>query len=144
MITETVINEGGLKMKKETLEIFSKRVRILRKGKGWTQKELAERIGEGVSTQIVSNWERAYTSPEFEDIPRIAEALEVPIDYLLGKTDDPTPPDSNKMPVVDLKQALEDTAHWNGYFIDDDQKELIKRLILAVIERDIENESDDN
>lgn len=63
---------------------IGERIKEQRKGKGWTQKHLATLVN--VSPQVISNWERDYTSPDHDDIARLSEVLEVSSDYLLGKT----------------------------------------------------------
>ncbi|RSK55507.1 helix-turn-helix domain-containing protein [Bacillus canaveralius] len=59
------------------------RIREYRKRRKLTQKELATKVN--VSSQVVSNWERGYTSPGTEDIARLTKVLEVTADYLLGR-----------------------------------------------------------
>lgn len=61
---------------------LAERVRGLRKRIGWTQKKLADKIN--VSPQVISNWEREYTTPDVDDIKRLAEVLGTSVDYLLG------------------------------------------------------------
>ncbi|WP_079529985.1 helix-turn-helix domain-containing protein [Halobacillus hunanensis] len=62
------------------------RIRSLRKERHLTQTMLAEKVG--VSAQVVSNWERQYTSPDLEDLSKIAYALRTTADYLLGLSDE--------------------------------------------------------
>lgn len=50
--------------------------------KGFTQAELAERLG--VSAQSVSNWERGETTPDIGLLPDLACILDCSIDTLLG------------------------------------------------------------
>ena len=64
---------------------FAHRLKELRKGRRWTQRELAEKIS--VSPQVVSNWEREYSAPDTDDVANLAELFDVPADYLLlGRT----------------------------------------------------------
>lgn len=53
----------------------------LRKAKGLTQSELADRIG--VSFQAVSKWERGESLPDISLLPDLAKILETTIDYIL-------------------------------------------------------------
>jgi|GEM_PF-3583320 len=66
-------NENLDKSKAQIL--FGKRVRKLRKARGLTQENLAEKIGKTVDT--VSNIERGFTSTPIPTMELIAEALEV-------------------------------------------------------------------
>lgn len=66
---------------------FTKRlctqIRTLRKNKGLTQEQLAERLG--VSYQAVSKWENELTCPDIALVPLIAEVFRVSIDELFGR-----------------------------------------------------------
>lgn len=64
------------------------RIRDSRKRAGLTQKELAKKLN--LSAQVVSNWERNYTNPIYEDISNLSNILNVSADYLVGKTEDPS------------------------------------------------------
>ena len=57
------------------------RIQQLRKRKGISQEELADRIG--VSRQAVSKWESGQTSPDLEKIVLLSDYFEVTTDYLL-------------------------------------------------------------
>ncbi len=53
----------------------------LRRAKGWSQEELAEKLG--VSRQSVSKWEGGLAVPEIDKIIMLSEIFEVSTDYLL-------------------------------------------------------------
>lgn len=57
---------------------------ILRKKKGLSQAELGKMIG--TSGDVVGRYERSDISPSIEVVSKIADALEVSVDYLIGKT----------------------------------------------------------
>ena len=65
-------------MKKET---FGNMVAALRKEKGMTQLELAEKMG--VTDKAVSKWERDLSFPDVSSIPKLAEILGVSVDELM-------------------------------------------------------------
>lgn len=54
---------------------------ILRKSKGYTQQEAADRLG--VSNKTVSSWETGASSPDISMLPAIAELYGVTCDELL-------------------------------------------------------------
>ena len=60
------------------------KIKDLRKRKNWTQYQLADRVG--VSSQVISNIERSYTSERLktEVLAALARALGTTIDYLVG------------------------------------------------------------
>lgn len=61
---------------------LGKTIQKLRKEKGLTQNELADKLF--VSYQAVSQWENENTNPDVSIIPSIADALDVSIDELFG------------------------------------------------------------
>ncbi len=64
---------------------FGEKVGQLRKRLKWSQDELAKRIG--TSGAIVGRYEREEIKPSVEVAAKIADALEVTIDYLTGRTE---------------------------------------------------------
>lgn len=65
-------------MEKKTLGAF---IAVLRKSRGMTQRELAEKLG--VSDKTISHWERDESAPDISVIPVIAEIFDVTCDELL-------------------------------------------------------------
>ena len=65
-------------MKKQTLGMM---ISLLRKEKGMTQLELAEKMG--VTDKAVSKWERDLSFPDINSIPKLAEVFEVSMDELM-------------------------------------------------------------
>ena len=59
----------------------SKNMLRLRRQKGMTQAELAEKMA--VTRQTISNWERGISRPDVETLGRLAVLLEVPVDQLI-------------------------------------------------------------
>lgn len=104
------------------MDTAGSRVRNMRKEKGMTQKELADRIG--CSKQVISNIERGYNGPRREMLDRLARFFCVPADYFMGLTE----------------------TRSNDYvaFRDDDERDLIenfrsmdkheRRILLGVME----------
>jgi len=70
-------------MKKKTM---GKRIASLRKEKGMTQLELAEKMG--VTDKAVSKWERDLSLPDINAIPKLAELFGISVDELMqGETE---------------------------------------------------------
>lgn len=65
-------------MKKQTLGMM---ISSLRKDKGMTQLELAEKMG--VTDKAVSKWERDLSFPDINSIPKLAEIFEISVDDLM-------------------------------------------------------------
>lgn len=57
------------------------RIKRLRKERGWTQAELAKKVNK--SAQVISNWERGYSSLDHEDVASLAKAFDVPADEIV-------------------------------------------------------------
>lgn len=67
------------------------RIRVARLKEGFSQTDLARAVG--VSRGFVGQWENHSNKPGRETLERIAVATKVSTDFLLGRTDDPRPPD---------------------------------------------------
>lgn len=62
--------------------MLNENIKALRKNKGFTQDELANRLN--VVRQTVSKWEKGYSVPDAEMLQRIAEVFETDVSQLLG------------------------------------------------------------
>lgn len=60
------------------------RIKEARKKRGWTQAELANKLG--ISYVGVSQWENNQRNPKLETLRQIAMALEVPVSSLMPST----------------------------------------------------------
>lgn len=57
------------------------RIQYLRKQKGFSQEELADKVG--VSRQAVSKWESEQSTPDLKNIITMSELFETTTDYIL-------------------------------------------------------------
>lgn len=64
--------------------VFCERMREARERRGYTQAHLAERMG--VQSSTVSHFETGGRRPSMHNLRRLAMALNVSADYLLGIT----------------------------------------------------------
>lgn len=60
---------------------FSEKLRLLRKNKGITQEQLAEKLG--VSRIAVAKWEAGQTYPDIMNLIGISDMMNVTVDYLV-------------------------------------------------------------
>ena len=60
---------------------FSENLRVIRKNKGLTQKDLSDKVGVALST--VAMWETGSRRPGYKTAQRVADILDVSIDKLL-------------------------------------------------------------
>lgn len=78
---------------------FGQKLKECRRNVNLTQKDLAAAIG--VSAQVISNWERGYTTGVDTDVlSRLSEVLSCSTDYLIGKNDIPGKIDPPKKTVA--------------------------------------------
>ena len=63
---------------------FGDNIMLIRKKKALSQADLGKLIG--TSGDVIGRYERGDIKPSIEVVQKIADALEVSIDYLVGKT----------------------------------------------------------
>ncbi len=68
-------------------ELFQERLRAARELRKWNQTELAEKASMPPSS--IAHFESGSRKPSFDTLRRLANALDVTTDYLLGRVDDP-------------------------------------------------------
>ena len=75
---------------------IGQRVMQARRQLGLTQRQLATQAG--TSLAVITRLETGKQSVSAERLASIAEILEVSLDYLAGRTEDPTPPPKRPRP----------------------------------------------
>ncbi|PKR80107.1 XRE family transcriptional regulator [Brumimicrobium salinarum] len=89
---------------------FGEKISILRKQLKLSQDDLAKKIG--TSAPIVGRYERGEIKPSIEVASKIADALSVSMDYLLGKTDKMILDKKTMQRLQDIEQlSKEDKVH---------------------------------
>ena len=71
-------------------EILAKRLKQCRKAAKLTQWEVA--VYCDISEKAYQNYELMTREPKLDILVRIADCFKVSLDYLTGRTDDPSPP----------------------------------------------------
>jgi len=103
--------------------MFAERLKELRKEAHLTQIELAKRLGIGQSSY--ADWERGKKNPTQENLIKIAQFFNVPLDYLVGNSD--------KKDELDNIELL---FRMNSKGLTDEEKEIFKKeLIVFMKER---------
>ena len=70
------------------IDIFAERLRYAREGlRGLSQGDLAKKTG--LQPAAISHFETGGRKASFNNLRKLAAALDVTIDYLLGRSDDP-------------------------------------------------------
>ena len=65
------------------MSIFAKRLKQLRKDNGWSQDDLAQRLG--ITRSAVGNWEQGLREPPYEMLEAIADTFNCEMQYLIGE-----------------------------------------------------------
>jgi transcriptional regulator with XRE-family HTH domain len=65
--------------------VTAQRIKELRKDNGYTQAQLAEKVG--CSQPMIALWEKGECEPTASAIVKLSDALNCTTDFLLGKTD---------------------------------------------------------
>ena len=107
---------------------FGGRVKILRKQKGWTQKQLAAEIG--IKTPQLNKYECGLHSPPLERLLKLAQVLNTTIDHLVtGNTAINMP--LNNAQLLERFHALES-------FNENDQVTVITLIDAMIVKRRVE------
>ncbi len=77
---------SSIMMSIDPAEVFPRRLRDAREQRGLTQGDLAKRCG--LQPSAVSHFETGTRKPSFDNLRRLADALEITTDYLLGRVED--------------------------------------------------------
>ncbi|UQD53335.1 XRE family transcriptional regulator [Bacillus methanolicus] len=89
------------------MKTLGDRLRYEREKRGWSQVYVAEKLGMKRSSTY-ANWEYNTRQPDNEMLVKLSELFDVSTDYLLCKTDDPTPPSKmDKLKKLGLKEDEE-------------------------------------
>lgn len=66
-------------------EVFASRLLAVRKQRGWSQPALGKKVG--TSGAIIGRYERGEIAPSIGVARKLAEALDVTLDYLVGENE---------------------------------------------------------
>lgn len=105
------------------------RIKELRKKMNLTQKQLAQKVH--VSSQVISNWERGYSTPDSEDIKNLSIALDCAVDYLLGREEKKAPSWSDE---DEFDKWVNDPEVYKFYKEFNESPEERRKALLAVWE----------
>lgn len=114
------------------MKILGQRLKQLRKNKNITQSELGKIINVGKST--ISQYESGISNPDYETLKKLADFFNVSTDYLLGRTDNPTPKVNDPIKKETMTDRLDNkkTPDSNLVEINDiELKEMVNWLIQA-------------
>ncbi|WP_288532028.1 helix-turn-helix domain-containing protein [uncultured Secundilactobacillus sp.] len=100
------------------------RIKITARDKfGWNLKTTAQKAGIGINS--IYRWKDQ--TPTTESLNKVADVLEVSVDYLLGKTNNPSP--DTKKREVDLADDNDFIMTFEGRPIPPEDLEVMKRYL---------------
>lgn len=89
------------------------RLKELRKEARMNQQEVADAVN--VNQRVISHWENGRNMPDLVKLNILADFFNVSTDYLLGRTDDRTPPEPIPEPVPEpITLAAHETDGTDG------------------------------
>jgi bacteriophage CI repressor helix-turn-helix domain len=101
---------------------FAERLKELRKQAHLTQVELAKQLGIGQSSY--ADWERGKKKPTQENLVKIAQVLNVSIDYLVGNSEEKT----------DELDNIELLFRMNSKGLTEKEKKIFKKELIEFME----------
>lgn len=103
---------------------FAERLKILRKQVKLTQAQIAEKLN--ISQQAYASWERGTKKPTQENLVKLAQVLNVTIDYLVGNSEEEI---TNKE-----LEDIEILFRKNSEDLTDDEKVIFRKELIAFME----------
>lgn len=117
--------------------MLSNQVKFLRNQKRITQKELSQIIN--VSQQTVGSWESGRTTPDEDNIKKLANLFGVSIDFLYGYD---IPEWADMHDALDLDKMLESnvTMTYGGEKLSTAEKQRVKDILTGIFWERSQNE----
>lgn len=106
--------------------IFARRLREIRELRGLSQGDLAGKIGKEAG--LISHFENARRAPSLLVLKRLADALQVTIDYLTGRSDYPAgaePQAVGDSVVARINRSVKS--------LDEVQKETVAQMVAGLV-----------
>lgn len=101
---------------------FSERLKKLRKDTGLTQVDVASKLG--ISQQAYASWERGVKKPTQDNLIKIAQILNVSVDYLVG----------NSQETLGELDNIELLFRMNSKGLTEEEKETFKKELIEFME----------
>lgn len=101
---------------------FSERLKELRRQAGLTQVEVAEKLG--ISQPAYASWERGVKKPTQDNLVKIAQILNVSVDYLVGNSEEK----SDELDNIELLFRM------NSKGLTEEEKEIFRKELIEFME----------
>ncbi|MBQ7944763.1 MAG: helix-turn-helix domain-containing protein [Lachnospiraceae bacterium] len=106
--------------------MFNENLKTIRKEKGFSQEQLAEKMG--ISRQAVSKWESGICVPDIEKMVALSELFEVSTDYLIKGVDVET----SKEETVHIANDIIEEKEFKGDKNNVSKKQYLKLFLIPV------------
>ena len=103
---------------------FSERLKDLRKQARLTQVDVAEKLG--ISQPAYASWERRAKKPTQDNLVKIAQILNVSVDYLVGNSDE----ENTNKELDDIELLF----RMNSNGLTDEEKGIFKKELIEFME----------
>ena len=101
---------------------FAERLKKLRKDTGLTQVDVASKLG--ISQQAYASWERGVKKPTQDNLVKIAQVLNVSVDYLVGNSEE-------KLDELDNIELL---FRMNSKGLTEEEKNIFRKELIEFME----------
>ena len=122
------------------LNVFAKRLKMLRLSRRLTMKQAGDAIGS--SPQTISNLENIQKSPSLNMVLALADFFDVSVDYLVGRTNDPARPRCNKTAEASAS-ALSEQENFFDAFIGLRKENIDKAMSYVAFLRETQRREDE-
>ncbi len=107
---------------------LGRRLRKVRESLNLTQKEAASRLS--ISNVVLNRYEHGERQPTPDALKDIADKYNVSVDYLLGRTNDPTPHKNKTEEEIEFEEFMKNhTIMYQGVPMTDEEKESINEFL---------------
>ncbi|MGM0214911.1 helix-turn-helix domain-containing protein [Enterococcus sp. AZ109] len=111
--------------------VVFERIKLLSQKRDLTLQQVAEELG--FSKNIFYKWKTS--EPKGADLQKVADFFNVSVDYLLGRTDNPTGSLDGIKKDLTVEEALDSVMSYDGEPLTDNDKEILKAIIEAYLEK---------
>ena len=115
-----------MQRRKPYMTVFD-RIKNLSAKHGLSLQSLAKKAGLGVNS--IYKWKTQ--SPQSDKLEKVASALGVSVDYLLGKSESQTTSDNKDL---DVEEAIDSMRSYQGKDISESQREVLRGIIKGYLD----------
>ncbi|MGX7200638.1 helix-turn-helix domain-containing protein [Enterococcus nangangensis] len=112
--------------------LFNERLKALRKKNKLTQSELSKKLN--IKPVTISSYELGNSTPNNDMLIALSKIFDVSTDYLLGRTDDPSPLSKEEKRNLTIEEALDNVMTYDDKPVSDHDREVLRRLFETYLD----------